>query len=243
MKPVLIFCYDRGDGPGYFSTHLARRGVPVRLVRVDAGEAIPAELGDVAGIGLMGGGMSVNDPLPWIGPLLALIRAAVAAGIPVIGHCLGGQLLARALGAAVRRNPVWEIGWAPIRLAACPEAQAWFGPAPDFLGFHWHGETFSIPPGAVRLAGSAGCTNQAFAFGPHLGLQCHVEMTAPMVRDWCGRGAARIGASAGPTVQRPQEICLELDARLAGLQAVAARLYDHWLEGVSGGRPGSVPPD
>jgi GMP synthase-like glutamine amidotransferase len=180
----------------------------------------------------MGGPMSVNDPLPWIEPTLALVRAAVAAEVPVLGHCLGGQLMSRALGGAVTLNPVKEIGWGPVRVADAPEARRWFGDVTEFLSFHWHGETFSIPPGGTRIAGSAYCPNQAFALGKHLGMQCHVEMTPEMIRTWAADSADETGRPAGPAVQTPAQMEEEIEARVRALNAVAARLYDRWAEGL-----------
>src|SRR6185503_12178182 len=101
--------------------------------------------------------------------------------VPVLGHCLGGQLMAKALGGSVARNPVKEIGWGRVDVLG-REGERWFGSLNAFQSFHWHGETFTIPAGAERIASSEHCANQAFALGPHLALQCHVEMTADLVR-------------------------------------------------------------
>jgi GMP synthase-like glutamine amidotransferase len=180
----------------------------------------------------MGGPMSVNDDLPWIPPGLALIRAAVAADVPVLGHCLGGQLMSKALGGSVTRNPVKEIGWGPVQVAAGPEAHRWFGDLKEFLSFHWHGETFTIPAGATRILGSAHCANQAFALGKHLGMQCHVEMTPEMIRTWAADSADELSRAAGPAVQTPAQMEERIEERVRSLNAVAARLYDRWLEGL-----------
>ena len=110
--------------------------------------------------------MSVNDDLPWIPPVLDLIRQAAAKNIPVLGHCLGGQLMAKALGGQVGRNAIKEIGWGTVNRVDGPEAEAWLGDLDHFEAFHWHGETFSIPPGAVRILGNDNCANQAFVSGP-----------------------------------------------------------------------------
>src|SRR3970040_2627743 len=91
MKPVAIFRHAPTEGPGYFATVLERHHVPWRLIKVDAGEAVPADPRAFSGLALMGGPMSVNDDLPWIAPVLQLIRSGVAAHVPVLGHCLGGQ--------------------------------------------------------------------------------------------------------------------------------------------------------
>jgi GMP synthase-like glutamine amidotransferase len=176
--------------------------------------------------------MSANDNLPWIRPVLALIGEAAAAEVPVIGHCLGGQLMSRALGGAVSRNPVKEIGWGTVRVEAAPEAAHWFGGADEFLSFHWHGETFAIPDGAVRLASSRYCPNQAFSLGPHLGLQCHVEMTPDLIRTWCHDWERELVGRAGASVQTPAQMLERVEERVGALHAIADRLYDRWTSGL-----------
>ncbi|NTV10706.1 MAG: type 1 glutamine amidotransferase [Zoogloea sp.] len=195
MKPIAIFRHSATEGPGHFATFLDRHSIPWQLIRIDEGDPLPADSGEFSGLCFMGGPMSVNDDLPWIPPVLALIREADAAGLPVIGHCLGGQLMSKALGGAVGRNPVKEIGWHAVSACDSAEAREWLG-QPGFEAFHWHGETFSLPPGAVRILSSAACENQAFVLGKHLGMQCHVEMTEEMIRAWCDSGAgSNLGAN------------------------------------------------
>jgi GMP synthase-like glutamine amidotransferase len=232
MKPVAIFRHFPTEGPGYFATFLERHDIPWQLVRIDAGDAVPADARAFSGLVCMGGPMSVNDDLPWIAPALALIRGAVAAGVPVLGHCLGGQLMAKALGGTVSRNPVKEIGWGEVAVESTPEAQRWFGHAGGaFQSFHWHGETFTVPPGAQRLLSSAHCANQAFALGPSLAMQCHIEMTPEMIASWCESGAREIARSAdSPGVQPAAEIKADLEARLRALHAVADGVYARWIE-------------
>ncbi len=182
----------------------------------------------------MGGPMSVNDDLPWIAPVLRLIRAAVDAQVPVLGHCLGGQLMSKALGGVVGRNPVKEIGWGRCDVPDTPIAREWFGDDLDFFdSFHWHGETFTLPAGATRILSSPWCDNQAFVLGPHLGLQCHVEMTEDLIRTWCRGGAKEIAESRNsPGVQSPREIEEHLERRVAALHRVADRLYARWTAGL-----------
>jgi GMP synthase-like glutamine amidotransferase len=237
MKPVAIMRHAPTEGPGYFATYLDRHGVPWQVVKVDAGEPLPADPQACGALVFMGGPMSVNDGLPWIKEALALIRRAVAADVPVLGHCLGGQLMAKAMGGVVTRNAAKEIGWGKVDVVACPEAERWFGaPLQSFESFHWHGETFSIPPGAARLACSAHCENQMFALGPHLGMQCHVEMTPELIRTWCEDWGKEVSALATrvPSVQTPGEMMERLEQRVQALNAVADRLYDRWIEGLSG---------
>lgn len=189
-----------------------------------------------SGLAFMGGPMSANDDLPWIGPALALIGDAVRKDVPLLGHCLGGQLMARALGGEVRAAPVKEIGWGEVQACANGVAREWLGALRAFEAFHWHGETFSIPPGGTRVLENAHCANQAFALGKHLGLQCHVEMTAELIGDWLQGGAREIEASrASPGVQKPEQVRKDMQRRLEALHAVADRLYDRWTEGLSRG--------
>lgn len=236
MKPVAMFRFARSEGPAYFATALERRSIPATLIALDEGAAVPRDAAAFSGLALMGGPMSANDDLPWIAPVLELIRDAARRDVPVLGHCLGAQLMARALGGEVTRAPVPEIGWGEVRVADNAVAGEWFGPLAAFEAFHWHGETFGTPPGATRVLGSTHCENQAFALGRHLGLQCHVEMTEELVREWCRGGReeiARRAASAG--VQPPEEILRELAPRLARLHEAADRLYDRWCGGLSRG--------
>ena len=224
------------EGPAYFATFLERRGIPWKRIAIDAGDAVPRDARGFSGLAFMGGPMSANDDLPWIARVLDLICKAARDDVPMLGHCLGGQLMAKALGGTVSRNPVPEIGWGEVRVEDNGVARRWFGEAPSFESFHWHGETFSIPPGATRVLSNAYCRNQGFAIGKHLAMQCHVEMTEDLVRDWCRGGRGEIEASrASPAVQPAEEIERDLGARVDRLQQVASRAYEHWLEGLSKG--------
>lgn len=236
MKPVAIFRTARSEGPAYFATYLERCSIAWQLVALDEGAAVPRDPRPFSGLAFMGGPMSVNDDLPWIAPALELIREAVRKGVPVLGHCLGGQLMSRALGGAVRANGCKEIGWGEVRVADNGVAREWFGDLQAFEAFQWHGETFSIPPGATRVLENAHCANQAFAFGKHFGMQCHVEMTAELVRSWLHGGADEMrAASASPAVQTADEIQRDLERRLEALHLVADRIYDKWSESLSRG--------
>lgn len=233
MKPVAIFRHFPIEGPGYLATFLDAHAIPWRLVKIDAGETLPSGTGQFSGLVFMGGPMSVNDDLPWISPALALIRQAVADEIPVLGHCLGGQLMAKALGGVVNRSPVKEFGWGEVKVAGSPVARDWFGDLSEFESFHWHGETFTLPAAATRLLSSHYCENQAFALGKHLAMQCHVEMTAEMVTTWCEVGIGETG-SCGPPVQSAQAMQQDLVKRVAALNQVAERLYLKWAAGLVG---------
>lgn len=233
MRPIAIFRHLDIEGPGYLSDFLDARRIPWELIAIDAGMTPPDSPEAYSGLVFMGGPMSVNDDLPWIPASLALIRQAVARDIPVLGHCLGGQIMAKALGGSVARNPVKEIGWHEVSVDATPEAEAWFGATRRFTAYHWHGETFSLPKGAIRLLSSAHCANQAFTLGKHLALQCHVEMTAPMIQAWSLAGQAEIAANPGPTVQDEEAMVTLSSRHLPGMMHVAEHLYSRWIKGLA----------
>jgi len=234
MNPVAVFRASPTEGPGYFATYLERRSIAWQLVSLDANARVPRDARAYAGLVFMGGPMSVNDDLPWIAPAAELIRDALRKDVPVLGHCLGGQLMSKALGGTVRANPVKEIGWGEVQVADNEVAREWLGKLQSFVSFHWHGETFTIPPGATRVMENAHCPNQAFALGKHFGMQCHVEMSEDLVRSWLASGSDEIAAArSSPAVQPPEEITRELAPRLGALNEVANRIYDRWVEGLS----------
>jgi len=142
---------------------------------------------------VMGGPMSANDEdeFPWLIAEKHFIRQCIERGKPVLGVCLGAQLIASAMGARVFSNRTKEIGWFPIR--AVPTEGAFFRFPPVVEVFHWHGETFELPPGAVHLARSEGCENQAFQLGRSaLGLQFHLEVTPETVREMVKYGRSEL---------------------------------------------------
>ncbi|HSH06843.1 MAG TPA: type 1 glutamine amidotransferase [Burkholderiales bacterium] len=234
MKPVVIFRHVRSEGPGYFATVLERRSIPHRMIAVDAGEPLPRSVRAFAGLVFMGGPMSANDDLPWIAAALALMQDAVRQDVPLLGHCLGAQLMAKALGAEVRGNAVKEIGWGEVSVSDNALAREWFGERTGFTAFHWHGETFTLPRGATRMLENVHCANQAFVLGRHVGLQCHVEMTPELVRRWCRAGREDLEASvASPAVQSAEAMQHDLELRCTLLNAVAERIYARWLEGLA----------
>lgn len=233
MKPIAIFRHAATEGPGYLGLFLDHQAIPWRLIRVDEGEPIPLAADIYSGLAFMGGPMSVNDDLPWIPRTLALIRDAYAKDIPLLGHCLGGQLIAKALGGEVGLNPIKEIGWGGVSVTNSATANKWFGGIGNFDAFHWHGETFTLPPGAELVLSGQHCANQAFALGNHFGMQCHIEMTEDMVRNWCSAGADEIMvAASSPAVQPVEVIQIEMRDKLITLHRVAEEVYSRWLRGL-----------
>ena len=232
VKPVAIFRFSDTEGPGHFATFLDANRIPWKLVKLDEAEAVPPSSEPFAGLAFMGGPMSANDEYPWTRPVLELMRDAVRREVPVIGHCLGGQMLSRALGGEVKKNKVKEIGWNPVQVVDSPAAREWFGEQlREFDTFQWHGDTFSIPPGGERILTGPHCENQAYVVGDrHLGLQCHVEMTPAMIESWLGSGKGELEQNLhSPAVQPAERIRGDMPKRLPGLSRTAERLYERWI--------------
>jgi GMP synthase-like glutamine amidotransferase len=229
MKPVLILQNLNQDGPAYLGTWLRRHRVPFDVFNTEAGEAFPVHVGDYGALAVLGGEMGANDPLPSLRQAERLIRDAMDADRPVIGHCLGGQLMARALGARVTPSPAPEIGWHPMRLRAGEGAERWFGATDPLLVFQWHYDAFELPAGARWLAESDACAVQAFEIGPHLAMQFHVELDAAKLKAWIGAEDARSKAESGAATVQSVEAMLQAEQRLADQQRIADRVYDRWL--------------
>ncbi len=228
--PVLILQPQANDGPAYLATWLRERGVAFEVCSVEAGCLVPLEARRWRAIAMLGGAMSVNDDLHFLRRAEQLLRDAVAHGVPVLGHCLGGQMLARALDAVTTDNPVPEIGWSRVTPVDHPLARAWLGEVAaesddrahaTFPAFQWHYQTFALPAGATRIAGNASCANQAFAIGPHLGMQFHIEVDDEKLDRWAGDAAA----------EAQDEAAIRADTArfLRTSQQVADHIYTRWL--------------
>lgn len=193
---------------GSIAPWLAHRGLQPTVTRLHAGETLPT-VDQFDWLIVMGGPMNVDEhaKYPWLVAEKALLCDALAAGKRVLGICLGSQLLARALGAEVTPNPHTEIGWFDVSLTPAGRGHRWFRDIPDrFNAFHWHGDTFALPPGCERLAFSEVCAQQAFACADRaLGLQFHLETTAADAARWL----AEATPTSGPYVQEASRILSE----------------------------------
>ncbi len=185
---ALILQHIACEPPGAFEELLRERGLDLHRVELDEGEPLPADGRGFDVVVAMGGPMSVNDEAehPWLRDEKALIEDAVRAGIPFWGACLGVQLLAAALGADVYAGPSPEVGLLPVRLTDAAIRDPVFAGLPRTLPtLQWHGDTFSLPDGAVLLASSDAYANQAFRWGrAAYGVQFHVEVSDEMAREW-----------------------------------------------------------
>jgi GMP synthase (glutamine-hydrolysing) len=185
MRSILVLRHEPFEHLGHFASLLEENDAGYRYH--DLGEPLPKER--QSGVIIMGGPMSANDDLPGLREELALIEKALGEGVPLLGICLGSQMIARALGARVYRNEQLEIGWEHVWLTDAGRGDALFqGMTSPEMFFHWHGETLDLPAGAEWLAYSEKCRHQAYRYGQRVyGLQFHPEITAEMIVDWCGQ--------------------------------------------------------
>lgn len=187
---VLIFRHVMFEGAGYLENILVSRRLAFDYSDLYSPEAVLPSLESYDALVVMGGPMSANDDLPYLRQEIECTRRAVLLGMPVLGICLGAQLLARALGAEVRKNHAKEIGWFEVQFTPAAEEDPLFGGLATETVFHWHGETFDLPSGAELLASSELCRNQAFRGGEGVyGLQFHLEVTPEMIADWATQDA------------------------------------------------------
>jgi GMP synthase (glutamine-hydrolysing) len=219
---VLVFQHDPYDGPGYLGEALLQRGAKFTIVRLYNGDALP-DTSAYDMLLVMGGAMNVyqEDKYPWLVEETHAISRAVESGRAVLGVCLGGQLLAKALGAKIHINVATEIGLTPITLTAAGEIDPLFNDLPQVEAVEWHDDTFDIPTGAVALARSESCAHQAFRFGQWAyGLQFHPEVSPGMLAEWINDASEPIDRSS---FQRAVE------AKAGALQAQADRLIDNFI--------------
>lgn len=229
MQSIWIFRHVACEGPGYLGQVLDRYHIDYRLIAIDRNDPVPDNVNGASALVFMGGPMSVNDPDEWIQRELALIREGAGQGLPLLGHCLGGQLISKALGAVVKPNSVTEIGWHAVEKTGNPVAEAWLESLsfPVEL-FHWHGETFDLPEKAIPLFKSCFCENQAYVKDNILALQCHVEMLPEMVTEWAEAYTDQISRPC-ESIQSQTQMTENLDTRIARAQQVADVLYRQWL--------------
>ena len=201
MHPWLVLRHIEHEHLGTLARVLDSRHIPYKYVDVFRDAAVPADITGVGGLIVMGGpqGVYEADKYSFIRPELELIGLAARAGLPVIGICLGSQLIAGALGARVFPSGMKEISWYGLRTVA-PDDPFTATLPPAFMGFHWHGDTFDLPADAVRLFESDLFANQGFRWGRNvLALQFHFEVDRAMVAEWLADAgcAAEVATTAG----------------------------------------------
>jgi GMP synthase-like glutamine amidotransferase len=228
MKPVLAFRHVLHEGLGTIEDALRRERVDCRVV--DLFRELPREfrLEQLAGLVVMGGPMNVDDTgrYPFLADEVRWIQQAIDADLPILGVCLGSQLLAKALGSPVYPNQLKEIGWYEIELTeAGLKDQLFSGCQPAEMVFHWHGDTFDLPDGAVQLARGVDCENQAFRYGrAAFGLQFHLEVTPEIIVSWLGE-PGNCGELDGIDYIDPEAIRRQIPERLGPLKSLGDRVF------------------
>jgi len=222
---VLVFRHVSMEHLGWIAPALETAGVHARYVDLDFDPAVHGSIGEAAGFIHMGGPMSANDPGEYVRRELGVLETALGGGKPVLGVCLGAQLIARVLGSRVYPNRTPEFGWLPVERTDAGRID------PVFAGFadsesvlHFHNDTFDLPPGATRLAYSKDCDNQAFRYGSNVyGLQFHLEATPEMIREWCTAKENRDALSRLPKPVDP-------DANASRMRDLSVSAFGTWVE-------------
>jgi GMP synthase-like glutamine amidotransferase len=230
---VLVLQHISCEPPGVFSEVMREQGVEPIAVELDENEPLP-DWREFDAVLAMGGPMGADDDAehPWLSPEKELVREAVEAGRPFLGVCLGVQLLASALGAPVQRMERAEVGLLPVELTAEGRDHPLFAGLDDpLVSLQWHGDTFELPAGAIRLASSPVAPNQAFQAGERAyGVQFHLEVTAEMARDWGEVPAYKQSLAETLGEHEAAAFLAEVERRADELHPAGRRLFGNWLK-------------
>jgi len=244
MTRALVLQHIRCEPPGIFSDMLTTHGIAIETIELDEGGELP-DWREVDLVLAMGGPMGAHDEAehPWLAVEKRWIAAAVRAGVPYFGVCLGAQLLAASLGAPVHTGQIPEVGVLPVTVAAAGRDDPVLGVlGGEFPALQWHGDTFGIPAGAVRLAGSAAYPNQAFRFGnAAYAVQFHIEVTDHMLAEWGQVPAYRKSVQAVLGASGFEILAAEFAAARASMARSAALMFTGWLDQAV--TPGKQPAD
>lgn len=224
------------ENPGLIALELERKGVGIRYVRTWAGEPVPDLGGGAAGLVVMGGPMGVyeTDKYPFLADEMNLIRQMEKENLPVLGICLGAQLIAAAFGGNVAPGPAKEIGWYPVKITGDASDDPLWSRVPErnFVAFHWHGDRLELPDGAVHLASSEMTPNQAFRYGRNVwGIQFHLEVDSDLIA-----GMTRAFDDELQAERIPRERLLDGRASyLPRLESISHILFGGWAGLVKSG--------
>jgi len=223
---ISVIQHAANEGPGEIGKWAAERGHPMQICHQYLGQALP-ELDAFDLLVVMGGEMNVyqDRDYPWLKAERALVRTALEKGKPVAGICLGAQLIADALGSRVTQNPVYELGWFPVRFTE--GAKKVFPQTPEAAtAMHWHGDTFTLPEGAIRVGESDACSEQGFVIpGKCLGLQFHFEIDPELAREFVD-GSDLSRWPKGEWVQSPKTVVAEAAKYCADNRRLLFHLLD-----------------
>jgi GMP synthase (glutamine-hydrolysing) len=186
---IIVIMHVESEGPGSLGTYLESVGAEALTVRLYAGDRLPSDLSGFDAVVSMGGPMNVyeEDQYPFLKEETGFLKQAVEADLPVLGICLGAQMIAKAVGAQVVKSPKKEVGWGSVTLTDQGRDDTLFKGLPPVLEvLQWHGDMFHIPADGLLLASSKDCPHQAFRYRNALGLQFHLEVTEQILSDWFG---------------------------------------------------------
>jgi GMP synthase-like glutamine amidotransferase len=230
MKPILIFTHSDCEPPGYLRTLLERLGYPGHQVCLEQQEWDDQVLNNISGIVIMGGPGDVNQPSEWMQQEMQVIAQADQLGIPVLGICLGAQLMSKALGGQVEQGQTLEVGWHPVELLPAARSHPWFAGLPqNFTVFQWHAHVFSPPAGAELMATNDCAACQAYSLNQHLALQFHLEMTEDNIRSLIEKYSSDLEGDSD-CVQTGEQILQDLSQRCQQAFTIADRLIINWLQ-------------
>ena len=225
---IIVLQHAECEALGTIEDALRVKGLRTRFVRPFAGEPISDNIHDAKGLIVMGGPMGVyeQERYPYLRDELRLIERAATTNKPVLGVCLGSQLLAHALGGKVSKQTQKEIGWYPVRLTDEAVIDPLWADVPrEFTAFHWHGDVFSLPLGATALASSALTEQQAFRYGARAyGLLFHLEVTRPQIDGMVGTFHQELEEASIDS----KAIVQQTSEYLPSLQAVGRLVFKHW---------------
>ena len=230
MKKLLIFRHESWIGAPHLIDLLTKLEIPYKIIKIDKGDAVLDEISkDTAGLVFLGGTMSVNDSLPWIEDELNLIRLAHKKNIAILGHCLGSQLISKALGGKVTAMKQKEIGWHSIQFCNNKQAKDWQGKIPNHTKIMlWHHDEFTIPEGACSLYTTSNCQNQAFIKDNILATVAHIEVSTAMLGDWLDVYGYDIQPNGG-SMQTIEQIKNNIPKQMRKMHFLADTFYLKWL--------------
>lgn len=228
MRPIAIFQHEATQGPGVLRNHLERNDIPYRIIFPAAEKKFSFSARGFGGVVVLGSDHCTNEALGWIDQEQHFLQDAIGRDIPILGHCFGAQMMARAMGASVRKNLYANIGWGDVWVS--PAAQQAMGLPAHATIFNWHYDTFDIPPGAVRTMMGSHCRNKGFRYGRHWAFQGHLEVTEAGIANWCRAGRQELLQASGPAAQSEASILAAMPRHLPVLHQIARSAYQAWTE-------------
>ena len=235
MKPFRIFTHAACEPPGYIGELLDKLGFDYDHVCLFDDKQVPMQLDDVSALVFMGGPGNVNEPTSWMKQEFDLIRQANTANIPMLGICLGAQLMSVSLGGRVWESNTVEVGWHQVTLLDSAKSYPYFESIPEsFTVFQWHAHIFSPPLQAVEVATSECSPCQAYILGPHLALQFHLEMSSDVIEALTDKYAEDLVGDSS-CVQNREQIMRDIDNQCAATFKLADQMLTPWFQGIANG--------